>query len=270
MHWWQSVQNSIQEVVHETSNRAGRLFDEVLLASIVTSVFVVMLDSVASIKAEHGEILQWLEWGFTLLFTIEYILRLIAADKPIRYAGSFFGIVDLLSILPTYMAFFFPGTQYLMIVRVLRVLRIFRILKLAKHIAEAEQLVDALKASQRKIQVFLATVITMVTILGSLMYVIEGEGSGFTSIPRSIYWAIVTLTTVGYGDVAPTTPLGQALASVVMILGYALIIVPTGIVTAELTHSPSPNPKILNPCDHCGERMHEVQAEFCNHCGRPL
>jgi len=267
MHPWVSFRTSIQEVVLETNSRAGRLFDEVLLGSIVASVIVVMLDSVASIKSQFGEQLHWLEWGFTGLFTIEYILRLIAAKQPWRYGKSFFGVVDLLSIVPTYMAFFFPGTQYLTIIRILRVLRIFRILKLAKHIAEAEQLVVALRASQRKIQVFLATVVILVTILGSMMYVIEGDESGFSSIPRSIYWAVVTLTTVGYGDISPKTPLGQVLASVVMVLGYALIIVPTGIVTAELTQNPVLEKKMQFSCPDCGHEAHDLQAKFCYQCG---
>ena len=265
-----TIRQKLHKIVFESNTRAGRLFDEILIVCILASVFVVIVDSVHSIRDQFGVWMIAAEWGFTLIFTIEYLARLYSAKRPFRYGFSFFGWVDLLSILPTYLALLFPGTQYLTVVRIIRVLRVFRIFKLAQHIQEAEHLITALKASRRKIQVFLAAVLTMVTILGSLMYVIEGGSSGFTSIPKSIYWAIVTLTTVGYGDISPQSPLGQALASVVMILGYALIIVPTGIVTAELTHSPNSRRLNAKTCPQCADIKHDIEANFCKYCGHEL
>lgn len=261
----------LHEVIFEAQTPTGRLFDIGLLVTIFASVVVVMLDSVHSIAAEYHQILYLAEWYFTLAFTVEYLLRLYSVQKPWRYAISFFGLVDLLAILPTYIALFLPGAQYLLVIRVLRVLRVFRVLKLVQHLDEAKILAKAMKSSQRKIQVFLSVILTLVVILGSLMYLIEGDQSGFTSIPRSMYWAIVTLTTVGYGDISPQTPWGQALASVVMIMGYAIIAVPTGIVSAELTQAARERRGVdLAACPGCGAQGHQSGAAYCFSCGSAL
>jgi voltage-gated potassium channel len=228
-----------------------------------------MIDSVAAIRAVWGPVLTTLEWGFTLLFTIEYLLRLYCVGRPVRYAVSFYGIVDLLAVLPTYFSVLFPGTQYLLVIRVLRVLRIFRVFKLAQYLSEARVLIQALRASLRKITVFLMAVLTLVVIFGSLMYMIEDAASGFTSIPRSIYWAIVTLTTVGYGDISPKTGPGQLLAAVIMIIGYAIIAVPTGIVTVELSHAFRRDIN-TQACPECSLEGHDNDAKHCKYCGAKL
>jgi len=257
------------EVIFEHDTKAGKAFDLVLLVAILVSVAVVMLDSVASIAAPYHRAFVWAEWIFTLLFTAEYILRLASVNRPSGYALSFFGIVDLLAILPSYLSLLLPGGQYLIVIRILRVLRVFRILKLARYVGEARTLTLALRAARYKITVFLFTVLTVVVIVGSFMFLIEGPESGFTSIPQGVYWAIVTLTTVGYGDIAPVTPLGEALAAVVMILGYGIIAVPTGIVTVELAHQAQRKPSAL-VCPGCGEGSHDGDARFCKACGEEL
>ncbi|HQV34612.1 MAG TPA: ion transporter, partial [Calditrichia bacterium] len=234
------------------------------------SVLVIMLESIASIRVNHLKALRYAEWFFTILFTIEYLFRLISVQSPIYYARSFFGLVDLFSIIPTYLSLFFPGTHYLLVIRTLRILRVFRVLKLVKYLSEAQTLGRAIRASTHKIFVFLYTVVIMVIIVGSLMYLVEGEKSGFTSIPRSIYWAIVTLTTVGYGDIAPATVLGQALASVVMILGYGIIAVPTGIVTTELVRDERNKQITTQSCPNCSAEGHDYDALFCKYCGTRL
>jgi voltage-gated potassium channel len=256
----------IHEIIFEADTRAGKLFDIILIISIVLSIIIVMLDSIAIVNKEYGKILYILEWIFTLLFTIEYFLRLITVGKPFKYASSFFGIVDLLAVLPTYFSLLLPGSQYFLVIRIFRLLRVFRVLKLVQYVGEARLLVQAMKASKRKIIVFIFTVLTIVVIFGSLMYVIEGSAHGFTSIPRSIYWAIVTLTTVGYGDVSPATPIGQALAAIIMILGYGIIAVPTGIVTAEMTMAAG---KLISTqaCTECSAEGHDSDAKFCKYCG---
>lgn len=267
---------ALHEVIFESDTPSGRRFDVVLIAAILLSVAVVMLESTAAARAAYGEALRAAEWFFTILFTVEYGLRLASVGRPGKYASSFFGIVDLLAVLPTYLSLLMPGAQYLLVIRVLRILRIFRVLKLAQYLREAEVLVRALRASRRKIVVFIATVLTLVTILGSLMYLVEGPEHGFTSIPAGIYWAIVTLTTVGYGDISPQTPLGQALASFIMILGYGIIAVPTGIVTAELTRAALPGAAVTGAsvsgqaCPACGAEGHAPGAVYCNRCGVPL
>ena len=228
-----------------------------------------MLESVAWVRAEYGFILSALEWVFTILFTIEYILRLISVKRPLGYATSFFGLVDLLAIIPTYLSLFIPGSQYLLTIRILRLLRIFRVFKLAEYVREAQVITTALRASRRKISVFLFSVLTIVVIIGSLMYVVEGEANGFTDIPTSIYWAIVTLTTVGYGDISPQTALGKALASAVMITGYAIIAVPTGIVTAELSQATRKQVSTRS-CSACSIEGHDLDALYCKHCGAQL
>jgi voltage-gated potassium channel len=247
--------------------------DVFLIICILLSVFAVMLDSVSSLRTEHRILMYNIEWFFTILFTIEYALRLVCVKSKVRYATSLFGIVDLLAIIPTYLSLFLPGSQFLLVIRILRVLRIFRILKLVKYLDEADLLLRALKSSSRKITVFLFAVLTLVVILGSLMYVIEGEENGFTSIPMSIHWAIVTLTTVGYGNIVPQTPLGIALSSVVMIIGYSIIAVPTGIVTAEIGFASMEEREKMAKrpvCDNCGNDDNDKDAIFCKLCGTKL
>lgn len=258
----------LHEVIFEADTRAGRIFDLVLLWLIIASVVVVILESVKSLGEEYGEAFYYIEWIFTILFTLEYILRLMSVRRPLNYALSFFGVIDLLAILPGYLSLFVPGTHYLLTIRILRLLRIFRILKLTEYITEARVITSALQASRRKISVFMLAIVAIVTVVGSLMYVVEGEENGFTDIPTSIYWAIVTLTTVGYGDLSPKTPLGKTLASIVMILGYAIIAVPTGIVTAELTRA---NRKYSTQvCPECHSQDHDADAVFCKYCGAHL
>lgn len=265
----QDWRSKLHEVIFEADTLAGRAFDLILILSIVLSVLAVVLDSVESVHDRWGNALYLAEWAFTVLFTIEYVLRIVSVKQPTRYIFSFFGLVDLLAILPTYLSVIVPGSQYLLVIRLLRVLRIFRVLKLAAYIGEAKMLTTALRHSRRKITVFLFTVITLVIILGSLMYLIEGEQSGFTSIPQSVYWAIVTLTTVGYGDVSPVTPSGKALAAIIMIMGYGIIAVPTGIVTVELSRAASGSVS-AKACESCGGEGHDANAIHCKHCGAKL
>lgn len=257
------------DIIFLADTPAGKTFDITLIAAIVLSVVVVMLDSVSSISATYGDLFRWAEWIFTLLFSIEYVLRLATVRRSSRYAFSFFGIVDLLAVLPTYLSLLFPGGQYLIVIRILRVLRVFRVLKLARFVGEASVLRRAMWASRYKITVFLFTVMTIVVVVGSLMFLLEAEHGEFTSIPRGVYWAIVTLTTVGYGDIAPVTPMGQALASLVMIMGYGIIAVPTGIVTVELARE-ARRPPSRPSCPGCGAMEHEADAVFCRHCGNRL
>jgi len=260
---------TVRIVIFEANTPAGRLFDVALIYCILISVVAVMLDSVAGIEARYGELLYVVEWFFTILFTIEYGLRLWCIQDTKRYARSFFGVVDLLGILPTYLSLLVMNSQYLLVIRILRVLRVFRVLRMVRYVGEAQMLTDALKASRRKIVVFISTVMALVVIFGSLMYLIEGSESGFTSIPKSIYWAVITLTTVGFGDIAPATPLGQALATMIMIMGYGIIAVPTGIVTMELTeaHRRSANTRT---CPVCSAEGHIREATYCWRCGGHL
>jgi len=264
-----SRRDRIHEVIFEAETPAGKAFDVALLVAIVVSILAVCLESVASIRAQYGPALRALEWGITILFTIEYILRLYSVGKPWRYALSFYGIVDLLSFLPTYLSFFVAGSQSLLVIRALRLLRVFRVLKLVHFVGEARLLRAALRASTRKIIVFLGAVLTIVVIVGALMYLIEGSENGFTSIPQAIYWAIVTMTTVGYGDIAPQTLLGKILASAVMIMGYAIIAVPTGIVTVELASSVKSSVR-TDACPECGADGHAIDAVHCRYCGAKL
>lgn len=264
-----SWRGKLYQIIFEADTPAGRWFDILLIISILLSVTVVMLDSVHTIRSGYDGTLYALEWFFTLLFTAEYLLRLLCHGRPRHYAVSFFGVVDLLSILPTYISLLSPASKFLVVIRIIRILRVFRVLKLVQYVGEAEELMQALWASRRRITVFLFTVMTLVVIFGSIMYVIEGEGNGFTSIPRSVYWAIVTLTTVGYGDISPVTDTGQILAAIVMVLGYAIIAVPTGIVTAEMVHSRRSN-RELRSCADCGSSGHDSDARHCKHCGALL
>ena len=261
----------LHEIVFEADTPEGRAFDVGLILVIVLSIVTVMLDSVRWISARHAGSLRVAEWAFTIIFTIEYVLRLLAVRRPLRYAFSFFGLVDLLALLPSYISLVLPAGRYLLVVRVLRLLRIFRVLKLGAFLAEGAVLGGALRASRHKIVVFVATVLTLVVLIGTLMYVIEGEANGFTSIPTSMYWAIVTLTTVGYGDIAPQTPLGKMLASFVMILGFGIIAVPTGIVTTELVRAGRiADPVSTQACPSCGAGSHAADASFCRRCGAAL
>lgn len=262
----------IHEVIFESHTPEGKLFDVVLILVILASVLVVMLESISELRADYGGLFYFLEWVFTFFFTIEYALRVYCLKKPKVYVLSFFGLIDLLAILPTYISWLLPGAQSLLIIRILRLLRIFRIFRLRQYFTEGKHMLQALKASQRKIAVFMFFIVLMVIVFGSLMYLIEGgiPGSGFTSIPRSIYWAIVTLTTVGYGDITPVTALGQFISAIVMILGYAVIAVPTGIVSAEMI-SIRPSLPITNfACPSCGREDHAPDAVYCKYCGAHL
>jgi voltage-gated potassium channel len=262
----------LHEVIFEADTPTGRAFDIALFSAIMISVLVVMLDSVRALNHTYGRALRATEWALTALFTVEYVLRLLSVRRPLRYALSFFGLVDLLAILPAYLSLVAPEGRYLMSVRVLRMLRVFRVLKLAPFLSEGAILGQALRASRHKIAVFLFTVITLVVLIGAVMYVIEGETNGFTSIPQSMYWAIVTLTTVGYGDLAPKSAVGQMLASVVMILGYGIIAVPTGIVTTELARAGGLTSTGISTqsCRACGAEDHSMDARYCRRCGHAL
>lgn len=257
-----------RRIIFGTDTPAGRNFDVLLIVAILVSVLAVMLASVQSIFARWGGGLVGVEWFFTLVFTIEYVARLWTVREPLRYARSFFGVVDVLAILPTYLSLFLPGAEYLIVLRALRVLRVFRVLKLVEYLREARTIMSALKASSAKIQVFLLAVLILVLIFGSLMYLIEGPANGFTSIPRSVYWAVVTLSTVGYGDVIPQTPFGQAVATILMITGYGIIAVPTGIVTAEMTRTFLHTSQ--RSCPNCSAEGHAEDALFCRRCGQQM
>ncbi|WP_268800349.1 ion transporter [Pseudomonas huanghezhanensis] len=256
-------------IVFQSDTTAGRRFDKILLVTIFFSLFIVVLDSIESVHKDFGWLFTYLEWGFTAIFAVEYALRLYASPKPLKYAFSFYGLIDLLAILPGVLAIYYADAQYLLIVRVVRMLRIFRVLKLSPYLKQANYLLSALRGSRQKITVFLLTVSTLVTVFGTLMYVIEGPEHGFTSIPKGIYWAIVTLTTVGFGDIVPKTPLGQILSSLVMILGYSIIAVPTGIFTAELANAMR-GQQLQHDCPVCAKDTHEQAAAFCSRCGNAL
>jgi voltage-gated potassium channel len=259
----------LHDIIFQHDSPGERAFNVALILAILLSVLVVMLDSVESIAARYGNWLRIAEWTFTILFTIEYAARLWTSPRPARYAFSFFGLIDLLAILPSYLSILFPAGRFLVVLRVMRVLRAFRILKLAAYVQEAAILTQAIRASRHKITVFITTVLSAVVVMGSLMYLIEGNRSGFSSIPQSIYWAIVTLTTVGYGDLAPVTPLGKAVASLLMILGYGIIAVPTGIMTLELERA-SRGPRADRECPGCGSRRHDADAGYCKYCGTQI
>ncbi|MEN7528533.1 MULTISPECIES: ion transporter [unclassified Cupriavidus] len=257
-------------IIFEADTRQGRLFDVVLLVAIMASVAVVMLDSIPRINARFGTLFTVLEWMFTLLFTAEYIMRLSVVRRPLRYVFSFYGIIDFISIMPTWASFFVPELAFLIDVRLLRLMRVFRILKLTVYFEEAEVLARALSNSRRKIFVFLGTVCIITVILGTVMYVVEGPEHGFTSIPLSMYWAVVTLTTTGFGDIVPRTPIGQFITSLTILLGYGIIAFPTGIVGAELAASIIKRPLTTRCCEHCLTEGHEPDANYCKHCGTAL
>lgn len=261
----------LHEIIFEADTKAGKTFDVFLLILIIISVLAVIFETVEMLDRKYHAIFYYTEWVLTIVFTVEYFLRIYIVNKPRRYIFSFYGIIDLLSIIPTYLSLLVIGTQYLFTIRILRLLRIFRVLKLTRYLVETETLATALVRSRRKIGIFISTVILIVTILGSFMYLIEGgQGNGFDSIPRSMYWAIVTLTTVGYGDISPVTPLGQLVAAFIMLLGYGIIAVPTGIVTAELAASNNTMHTNTQVCQNCHFDRHADDAVFCKRCGYSL
>jgi len=269
----------VHEIIFEADTPAGKAFDIALIVAIILSIAVVIIETVGSVHDRTGGLLVTLEWIFTILFTIEYVLRLISVRRPLRYAVSFFGIVDLLSILPSYLTVLFPGTQPLLVIRALRLLRIFRVFKLARFLDEATALREALAASRAKVTVFMVTVVILVVIMGTAMYVVEGPNGlgtkqgnpGFSSIPQSIYWAVVTITTVGYGDATPMTVIGKALAMIMMLIGYSMIIVPTGIISAEMaSRIKSRDPISTQSCTNCAREGHDANATFCKFCGDKL
>lgn len=260
----------LHEVIYESETAAGKFFDVSLLLLIISSIVVIMLDSDKEFHAAHGNFLLKLEWGFTILFTIEYILRLLCIKRPMRYVFSLLGIIDLLAIIPGYLSVLFPGSQSLLVLRALRLLRIFRIFKLAHFLSEMQFLSVAIMGSLRKISIFMMVVLTLVVIMGSVMYLIEGGQNGFGSIAESIYWAIVTITTVGYGDISPVTPLGKFVASCIMLMGYAIIAVPTGIVTTEMALAMRNKEHQHQVCPSCGQEGHDGNARYCKFCGEKL
>lgn len=261
-----NLKETLYEIIFESDTPTGKAFDIALLIIIIASVAVVILDSIEPESAKYSALLYSAEWVCTVIFTIEYILRLYCVRNRRKYAFSFFGIVDLLSCLPTYMSLFLPGAQSLLVIRAFRLMRIFRIFKLSHYLQESAFIMKALNASREKVLIFLCFVLIVVVSAGTLMYLIEGSQNGFSSIPRSMYWAIVTLTTVGYGDIAPQSPLGQFVASVLMILGYGVLAVPTGIVTAEMTKSMN---SVQKSCEHCNTPCYQADAKFCASCGKP-
>ena len=262
-----TLREKLKIIIFGTDTLAGKLFDVALIITIVLSVILVLVDSVAEYNNNYGGLFKQAEWIFTILFTIEYFLRIYCIRIPASYIFSFFGIIDFLALIPTYLSVLLPGAGVFSVIRVLRVLRVFRVLKLVQFMGEADQLLKAIVASKRKIFVFLFFIITLVTILGAFMYLIEGKASGFESIPRSVYWAIVTLTTVGYGDISPDTNFGQAIAAIIMIMGYSIIAVPTGIVTSAMFFTKDSNKQT---CSVCENDQQTKDAKFCNHCGAKM
>ena len=260
-----STRKRLYEIVFRTNTRAGKQFDVVLLWVILFSVIVVMLESIPEYGANYSNLFFTLEWCLTIIFTIEYITRILISPKPLRYIFSFWGFIDLLSIFPTYFSLFISGYHYLLVLRIFRLLRVFRVLKLVRFMSEAQMLLKALKSSLYKISIFLFSVIAIVTFLGTTMYVVEGGKVGFTSIPLSMYWAVVTVTTVGYGDMVPHTVLGKFISSIAMIIGYAIIAVPTGIITFEIAKSGN----ATQQCPNC-KSENKIEASYCNQCGVPL
>ncbi len=264
-HW----QRQLYEIIFRSNTFYGRLFDEILLVLILFSVFIVLVESVAKLKERYQEFLFFAEWIVTLLFLIEYVLRIICSPRPVKYIFSFFGVVDFLAIFPTLASFLFPGLQPLIVIRALRLLRIYRILKLTRYIKASNKLLLALRSSFRKIFIFMIFVLILVLLLGSIMYVVEGADNGFYSIPLSIYWAVITLTTVGYGDIVPVTGLGKFIATFIMLLGYSIIAIPTGIVSSEISKERREKVE-THVCDYCGESEHLKGARYCNNCGHHM
>ncbi len=265
------LKEKIHEIIFEADTKAGKWFDVILLILIVASVLVVTMETVKGLQVKYGAIFILLEWIFTIFFTIEYVLRIYTIAKPSKYIFSFYGIIDLLAILPLYLSFFFVASKHLIIIRVMRLLRVFRIFKLGNFLSHGNVIVDSLKASRAKITVFMYFISLSVIVFGAFMYMLEGQhNDGFDSIPRGIYWAIVTLTTVGYGDIAPITPLGQFMASCIMILGYAVIAVPTGIISAEMVNTMKSEEVSTQACRSCASEGHDYDAVHCKYCGSNL
>ncbi len=267
---YKNFKHRLHEIIYEADTRAGKVFDVLLLIFILSSVLLVALESVNWIDDQFHTLLDTAEWIITIIFSIEYLLRIIAVRKPIKYILSPYGIIDLVSTAPKYISLFFVGTQSLLAFRALRLLRVFRILKLTRFVGESNSLVKALASSRTKILVFMFSVVILCIIFGTIMYMVEDDESGFTSIPRSIYWCIVTMTTVGYGDIAPTSPLGQFIASIIMVLGYGIIAVPTGIVSAEFTSQAFKVDKNTQACPNCMTTQHKDEAKYCHQCGEIL
>jgi voltage-gated potassium channel len=265
-----SWRSRLHEIIYESNTKEGKAFDVSLLVLIVFSILIVMLDSIESYRNNYGDIFIALEWVFTIIFTIEYILRLITIKKPWKYVFSFLGIIDLLAIIPAYLSLFLVGAQTLLVFRALRLLRIFRIFKLNHYLSEMRFLGAAVQGSLRKISIFMMIVLMLVIILGSLMYLVEAGQNGFSNIPESVYWSIVTITTVGYGDISPVTPLGKFIASFIMMMGYGIIAVPTGIVTTEMALAVKRKEQKHEVCPKCGKEGHDIDADFCKKCGERL
>ncbi len=265
-----STKERLHEIIFEADTKAGKFFDEILLVFILISVGVVMVDSVPSIQLDYKPYLNIAEWFFTIVFSLEYLLRIWTTKIKSKYIFSFFGIIDLLSVLPTYLSLFLIGSHFLVVIRILRLLRVFRVLKLVQFMGASRLLLRSFTNSRHKIMVFFLLVLLIVTIMGSIMYIIESPEDGFTSIPRSIYWAIVTLTTVGYGDIAPQTVFGQFIASIVMLMGYAIIAVPTGIITNEIIQENKKNNTNTQVCSNCNADNHDDDAKYCKYCGTKL
>lgn len=263
-------QVAVYNIIFKDGTTSHKCFDISLIVIIILSVITVMISSIESFYQKYSTLLFWIEWFFTILFTIEYTLRIVCSRKALSYAFSFFGFVDFFAIVPTYISLLIPGSHILVVIRILRVLRVFRVLKLVQYIGESDLLVDALISSRRKITVFLFSVFTIVIIFGSIMYTVEHHENGFSSIPRSIYWAIVTLTTVGYGDITPKTNFGQALSSIIMIMGYGILAVPTGIVTAEIATAMGHHKGSARICNGCDSKWHDDDAIYCKHCSAKL
>ena len=262
-----TLRKRLYRIIFEADTRAGKIFDEFLLGLILFSIAVVIIESINPLRQQYGWLLRIIEWFITAIFTVEYLARIWVSDRPVKYITSFYGIIDLLAIMPTFLGILFPGAQSMLVIRGLRILRVFRILKLTRYTRAGRIILLAVWKSREKMIVFVIFIITIAIIMGAIMYLVEGENSGFTDIPTSIYWAIVTLTTVGYGDLAPTTVVGQFIASVVMILGYAIIAVPTGIVTANLLSKHNTNTQVCSKCMH---NDHDDDALFCKKCGNSL
>ncbi|SBT13376.1 ion transporter [Vibrio celticus] len=263
------LKHHLYVIIFGTHTPAGRAFDISLIVAILASLLVLILESIPNVMTEWSQQLRYIEYTFTALFTVEYLLRLYCSPKPKSYATSFYGVVDLLAILPTYLAIIFPGASFMGVVRLLRVMRIFRILKLVRYLQDSNILLRSLLMARRKILIFFSTVGILVVIFGALIFVIEGPDNGFTSIPHSIYWAIVTITTVGYGDMVPQTALGKAIASLTMLLGYSILAVPTGIITAELSNEMNSHKELVK-CPNCNRAGHDSDAMYCKHCASEL
>jgi voltage-gated potassium channel len=265
-----SWRSRLHQIIYESDTTAGKLFDIVLLLLIIASIITVMLDSIESYRAKYGRVYYILEWVFTLLFTVEYILRLISIRRPLLYMTSTLGVIDMLALIPSYLSIFFIGAHSLLVFRALRLLRIFRIFKLTHFLSEIQFLKTAINSSMKKISIFMLVVLSLIIIMGSIMYLVEGRVNGFSSIPESIYWAVVTVTTVGYGDISPVTPLGKFIASLMMLIGYGIIAVPTGIVTNEMALAVRNKKHGSETCPGCGREGHDSDARFCKHCGASL